>query len=178
MSRYLINYSILTYFRQLPEDNHQLDMSQRTRILLASLVTEIQKPMLSKCSSTKLLSAYTFSDFSSPPLQHNFHHVFTSQASKPIPAITPCFQGNTISSWQNTWLCHHPQQLRPALPRHRPPEPHAADAAGGRPLRSLPPARRLRRPRPPPSIPPILPLPTNTQDYASYAVASFGVLAG
>lgn len=115
---------------------------------------------------------------SSPPLQHNFHHVFTSQASKPIPAIIPCFEGNTISSWQNTWLCHHPRQLRPVLPGHRPPEPHAADAAGDRPLRSLPPARRLRRPRPPPSVPPILLLLTNTQDYVSYAAASFGVLAG
>lgn len=134
--------------------------------------------MLSNISSTKLLSAYTFSDFPSPPLQHNFHHVITPQASKPIAAIIPRFVGNTISSWQNTGLCHHPRQLRPALPGHRAPEPHAADAAGDRPLRSLPPARRLHRPRPPPSIPPILPLPTNTQGYASYAAASFGVLAG
>ncbi|XTI88272.1 hypothetical protein V2W45_1343095 [Cenococcum geophilum] len=62
-----------------------------------------------------------------------------------------------------------------ALP---PPPAAAASTAGDRPLRSLTPARRLRRSRPPPSIPPILPLPTNTQDYASYAAASFGVLAG
>ena len=94
----LINYSILTYFRQLPEDNHQLNASRRTRILLAVLIIEIQRPMLSKRSSTKLLSAYTFSDLTSPPLQHNFHHVIMPQASKLIPAIILCFERNTISS--------------------------------------------------------------------------------
>lgn len=93
----LINYSILTYFCQLPEDNHQLDTPRRTHILLAVLIIEIQRLMLSKYPSTKLLSAYVFSDFSSPPLQHNLH-VITPQASKPIPAIIPCFEGSTISS--------------------------------------------------------------------------------